>query len=310
MLDLAGIYPPTITPFRENEGVAYDKRASNLEKWLGEPLDGIVMSGSNSESVFLTRDERETMWQVCRACLKGSGKRLIAGTGCESTAETMALTQKASELGADAALVLPPYFYKAPLTPKVLITHYLAVAEASPIPLLVYNVPASTEIDFAPSTLLKMAEHARSVGFKDSSANVTKVASVLAVRPDFQVFAGTGSALVPFLILGAAGGIMALANFAAAPLRRVWEAFFEGRIEEARGGPARSGRDQQRCNKPLRSLWPEICARLLRLLWRSASSAFVALRPRPAGRDRRHALPNQVAKYDDGRSLARHAFSN
>jgi len=79
-----------------------------------------------------------------------------------------------------------------------------------------------------------MAEHPRIVGFKDSSANILKAASVLAARSDFQVFAGTGSALLPFLTLGAAGGIMALANFATASLRRVWEAFFEGRLKEAR----------------------------------------------------------------------------
>jgi 4-hydroxy-2-oxoglutarate aldolase len=115
-----------------------------------------------------------------------------------------------------------------------LVAHYKAVAEATAIPLLVYNVPAFTGIDFAPDTLLRMAEHERIVGVKDSSANVVKVASVLARRPDFQVFAGTGSALLPFLSLGAVGGIMALANFAAGLLRQVWEAFYAGRMEEAR----------------------------------------------------------------------------
>ena len=107
-------------------------------------------------------------------------------------------------------------------------------ADASPIPLLVYNVPAFTNIDFAPATLLTMAEHEQIVGCKDSSANVVKIASVLAARPDFQVFAGTGSALLPFLTIGAAGGIMALANFAAEPLRRLWDAFHAGRFDEAR----------------------------------------------------------------------------
>jgi 4-hydroxy-2-oxoglutarate aldolase len=233
MLALAGIYPPIITPFDDTGAVAYDHLAANLRRWIAEPLDGVVMPGSNSESVFLTREEREKIWQVCRDTLAGSGKRLIAGTGCESTAETIAMTQTAADLGAAAALVLPPYFYKASLTPEVLIAHFRAVAEASPLPLLVYNVPAFTGIDFAPDTLLKMAEHPRIVGFKDSSASVTKIASVLAVRPDFQVFCGTGSALLPFLSLGAAGGIMALANFAAAPLRAVWDAFYAGRREEA-----------------------------------------------------------------------------
>ena len=234
MLDLSGIYPPIITPFNEDERVAFDKLELNLEKWLALPLDGVVMPGSNSEAVFLTKEERIAIWQVCAIRLKGSGKRLIAGTGAESTAETIELTQKAAELGAQAALVLPPFFYKQSLTPEVLVAHYQAVAEESPIPLLVYNVPAFTGIDFAPATLLKMAEHPRIIGYKDSSANVVKLASVLAARPDFQVFAGTGSALLPFLSLGAVGGIMALANFAAILLREVWDCFQSGQLERAR----------------------------------------------------------------------------
>jgi len=234
VLDLSGIYPPIITPFNEDERVAFDKLELNLEKWLALPLDGVVMPGSNSEAVFLTKEERIAIWQVCAIRLKGSGKRLIAGTGAESTAETIELTQKAAELGAQAALVLPPFFYKQSLTPEVLVAHYQAVAEESPIPLLVYNVPAFTGIDFAPATLLKMAEHPRIIGYKDSSANVVKLASVLAARPDFQVFAGTGSALLPFLSLGAVGGIMALANFAAILLREVWDCFQSGQLERAR----------------------------------------------------------------------------
>lgn len=234
MLDLSGIYPPITTPFDEAEGLALDKLESNMEKWIALPLDGVVMPGSNSEAAYLSTAERISLWQTCAACLKSSGKRLIAGTGAESTAETIRLTQKAAELGAAAALVLPPYFYKASLTPEVLITHYRAVADASPIPVLVYNVPAFTGIDFAPATLLAMAEHPRIVGVKDSSANVLKVASVLASRPDFQVFAGTGAALLPFLSLGGVGTIAALANFAARPLRQVWDAFHGGQMEQAR----------------------------------------------------------------------------
>jgi 4-hydroxy-2-oxoglutarate aldolase len=234
MDNLGGIYPPIPTPFDDQERIAYDRLESNLEKWLAQPLDGIVMPGSNSEAPHLSQDERIEIWRVCASKMTGSGKRLIAGTGAESTAATIELTQAAADLGAIAALVVPPYFYKPSLTPTILIEHYRAVANESPIPLLIYNVPAFTGIDFAPATLLTLAEHERIVGVKDSSASVVKIASVLAVRPDFQVFAGSGSALLPFLSLGAVGGIMALANFAAVPLRQMWEAFFAGRIEEAR----------------------------------------------------------------------------
>jgi 4-hydroxy-2-oxoglutarate aldolase len=234
MTNLAGIYAPIPTAFNEDESLALDRLADNLCCWINQPLDGLVMPGSNSEAVYLTQQERVRIWQVCADILRGTGTQLIAGTGAETTAETIALTLKAAELGAEAALVLPPYFYKPALTHDALVTHYRAVADAAPIPLLVYNVPAFTSIDFAPATLLALAEHPRIVGCKDSSANVVKVATVLAGRPDFRVFAGTGSALLPFLSIGAVGGIMALANFAAVPLRRLYDAFRAGRADEAR----------------------------------------------------------------------------
>jgi 4-hydroxy-2-oxoglutarate aldolase len=166
--------------------------------------------------------------------LRGSGKRLIAGTGAETTAETIALTNAAAEAGAEAALLLPPFFYKPQMSHEVLLAHFRAVADASPIPLLLYNVPAFTGVDFLPQTILALAEHPRIVGMKDSSSNVVKVASILAARPDFQVFAGTGSALLPLLSIGAVGGITALSNVASAPLRRVFDAFLAGRNDEAR----------------------------------------------------------------------------
>jgi len=234
MTNLAGIYPPIPTPFREDGSVAFDRLTDNLRRWIDQPLDGVVMPGSNSEAAYLTVEERIAIWRICAEALRGAGKRLIAGTGVESTAQTIELTVKAAELGAEAALVLPPIFCRSQRTHDVLVAHYRAVADASPIPILVYNVPAFTNVDFPPATLLALAEHPRIVGCKDSSANVVKIASVLAARPDFQVFAGTGSALLPFLSLGAVGGIMALANFAAGPLRGVWDAFHAGDLATAR----------------------------------------------------------------------------
>jgi 4-hydroxy-2-oxoglutarate aldolase len=234
MSDLAGIYPPIVTSFNEDGSVAYDKLEANLQRWIAEPLDGIVMPGSNSEAAYLSNDERIEIWRVCARALRGTGKRLIAGTGVESTTHSIELTHRAAEIGAEAALVLPPMFYRSQLTHDVLLAHYWAIADASPIPILVYNVPAFTNVDFLPATLLAMAEHPTIVGCKDSSANVVKITSVLAARPEFQVFAGSASALLPFLSIGAVGGITALANFAARPLRELWTAFYEGRLSEAR----------------------------------------------------------------------------
>lgn len=234
MANLTGIYPPIVTPFKDDEEIAFDRLEENLGRWIATPLDGIVVPGSNSEAIFLTAAERIELWRVCAQALRGANKRFITGTGAETTRQTIELTLTAADLGAEATLIIPPSFYKAQLTHDALLAHYRAVADCSPIPLLVYNVPAFTGIDFASTTLIALAEHPRIVGMKDSSSNILKVSTVLAARPDFQVFAGTGGALLPFMSVGAAGGIMALANFAAVPLRRLYDAFRTGRLDEAR----------------------------------------------------------------------------
>jgi 4-hydroxy-2-oxoglutarate aldolase len=234
MPSLAGLYPPIPTPFDAQERIDFNKLESNLEYWTGQPLDGVVMPGSNSEAAFLTQSERIEVWKVCAPILRAANKRFVAGTGAETTAETIELTQIAAGLGAVATLVLPPYFYKASLTHDALVAHYRAVADASPIPVLLYNVPAFTGIDFALPTFFALAEHPQIVGVKDSSSNIVKMVELLAQRPDFQVFAGTGSALLPFLSVGAVGGIMALANVAAVPLRVLLDAFEQGHLDTAR----------------------------------------------------------------------------
>ena len=234
MTNLSGIYPPIPTPFTTNEQLALDQLAANVQRWLAQPLDGLVTPGSNSEAAFLTPAEKLAIWNQCGTLLRGTGKQLIAGTGAETTAETIALTQAAAAAGATAALVITPSFFKAAMTHSALVAHFQQVADAAPIPILVYNVPAFTGIDLTPATILALAEHPRIVGMKDSSANVSKVAQVLAAQPQFQVFSGSGSALLPFLSIGAVGGIMALANIAAVPLRRMLDAFAVGDLATAR----------------------------------------------------------------------------
>ncbi|HZK60621.1 MAG TPA: dihydrodipicolinate synthase family protein [Anaerovoracaceae bacterium] len=233
MIDLSGLYPPIVTAFDDNENIAYDKLQLNLQHWVSQPLDGVVMPGSNSEAAFMTEDEHISIMKVCADSLKGTNKRLIAGTGMETTAGTIKMTQIAGRLGAAAALILPPHFFKASMKHDVLISHYYAVADESPIPILVYNVPAFTGVDITLETMIALANHPMIIGAKDSSANVVKMAHVLAAVPDFQVFAGTGSALLPFLSIGGCGGVMALANFAAKPLRQLYEAFNNGNMKEA-----------------------------------------------------------------------------
>lgn len=234
MIDLSGLYAPVPTPFHEDERIAFDHFEANLQRWISQPLDGVVMPGSNSEIPYLTDEEKLHLWAACANVFQGSSKQWIAGTGVERTADTIHLTQEAARAGAIAALVLPPSYYKRAMTHEVLVRHYTSLADQSPIPILVYNIPAYTGIDFELKTLVQLAEHPNIMGMKDSSSNVVKMAALLKARPDFKVFAGTGSALLPYLSIGAVGGVMAVANIAAVPLRRILDAFQAGRLDEAR----------------------------------------------------------------------------
>ncbi len=233
MNDLSGIYPPIAIPFHEDESIDFDGLQLNLEQWAALPLDGIVVPGSNSEAAYMTFEERIEVMRLCARVIGAAGKRLIAGTGMETTGETIRMTQAAAELGADAVLILPPYFYKPAMSHAVLAAHFTAVADQSPVPILVYNVPQFTGVAFTNQLLIQLAAHPRIVGVKDSSTNITQMASLKASCPDFQIFSGTGSALLPFLSIGASGGVMALANFAARQLRAVWDAFYAGQMAEA-----------------------------------------------------------------------------
>ncbi|MBI9043651.1 MAG: dihydrodipicolinate synthase family protein [Anaerolineaceae bacterium] len=234
MKKLGGMYAPIPTPFFKDESIAFNELEKNLEKWLKLPLDGFVFPASNSEVAFLKDEEKTDIWRACFVQAKSKDKVCIAGTGCETTADTIALTQKAAELGADAALVIPPNFYTPLMTHKVLIDHYITIAEESPIPLLLYNMPIYTGIDFLSATLMELAHHPQIIGIKDNSSNTIKMESILAIVPDFLVFAGTGSALLPFLSFGAVGGIIALANIAANPLSRLILAHQNDNSAEAR----------------------------------------------------------------------------
>jgi 4-hydroxy-2-oxoglutarate aldolase len=225
MINLSGIYPPIVVPFKETGQIDLESFKFNLKKWMDQGLSGVIFPGSNSESPFLTQNEKIKLLKLSATYVKEADKMLIAGTGMESTAETIKLTNIAAEIGADAALIIPPYFYKPEMKHNVLIEHYFKVADASKIPLLIYNVPVFSGVDFLPETVIKLSEHSNIIGMKDSSSNVIKTSMILAEKPNFLIFCGTGGSLLPFLSIGAVGGIMALANFAGKPLMELYTAF-------------------------------------------------------------------------------------
>lgn len=139
-IDLRGVLPPVPTPFGEDGEVAYDRLAENLQRWNRTDLSGYLVVGSTGECATLTEHEKLRLWEVARKHIPGE-KRFIAGTGCESTRETIALTKHASMIGAEAALVVTPWYYKGAMKSRELEAHFTAVADAAPIPILLYNVP-------------------------------------------------------------------------------------------------------------------------------------------------------------------------
>jgi 4-hydroxy-2-oxoglutarate aldolase len=206
-----GVYPPLLTPFRGDE-VAYDKLAANLRHLDQYPLAGYVVLGSTGEFPLLTEGEKERTIAAARAEIPPA-KLLVAGTGGESTAAAIRLSRRAADLGADAVIIITPHYYKAAMKPPALIRHYRAVADASPVPVLLYNFPANTGVNLDPETVARLAEHANIRGIKDSSGNVPQAAEIMRLTPKtFQVLVGSPIAFLPALVLGAVGGILAIAN--------------------------------------------------------------------------------------------------
>jgi 4-hydroxy-2-oxoglutarate aldolase len=233
MFNLHGIYAPIATPFAGGE-IAYDKLENNLSFWLGSDLEGIVVMGSNGEFVLLTPEEKEELMRF--VCTRAKGKKpVIAGTGAESTAETIRLNRKAAEAGADAVLVVTPNYYKGEMTDPVLSRFYTDVADASPLPVILYNMPRNAGINISAKLAVELARHPNIIGIKDSGGNIVQIADMIRNAPEgFSVFAGSASYLYTSLALGATGGTLALANIFPDECARVQTLFDAGEIREAR----------------------------------------------------------------------------
>jgi 4-hydroxy-2-oxoglutarate aldolase len=215
-LDLNGIFPPIATPFAGGE-VAYDQLAANIEKWSRTGLKGLVVMGSNGEYVYLSVEEKRKLVQKTVDMTPGP-MRVIAGTGCESTRETIALTCACADCGAHGALVVTPHYYGGRMNADALRGYYTKVADHSPIPILLYNVPKFTHVNMSAALVAELSGHPNIVGIKDSTGNVNQLGEYLnRVEADFQVLVGTAGALLGGLALGCAGGVLALANLAPEP---------------------------------------------------------------------------------------------
>ncbi len=232
-IDLDGIFPPIPTPF-SNAKVAYDQLASNIERWGRTGLKGFVVLGSNGEYVYLSEEEKRA---VVDTVVRSAAEEMlvIAGTGCESTAETLRLTEDCARLGARAALVVTPHYYAGRMTEAALEQHFSELADRSPIPILLYNVPKFTHINMAADFVARLSRHPNIIGLKDSSGNIIQLGEILnAVDTDFNVMVGTAGVLFSGLSLGCAGGINALANVAPQACVQIFDLVRAGDLEAAR----------------------------------------------------------------------------
>ncbi|MBN1177846.1 MAG: dihydrodipicolinate synthase family protein [Anaerolineae bacterium] len=232
-ISLKGIFAPLPTPFDGRGDVALEALAQNVAHLNRYALAGYVVLGSNGEAGYVSWEEKAAVWRAARQAIP-AGKLMIAGTGCESTRQTIALTRVAAEQGADAALVVTPHYYGGMMTSDALVAHYVQVAEAVPIPVILYVVPGFTHVDMSPVAIARAGEHPNVVGIKDTAGNVAKMADTVRLAgPEFQVLAGSAGFFFPGLAVGAVGGILALANVAPQMCLEMYEAFEAGRWTEA-----------------------------------------------------------------------------
>ena len=239
LLSISGIMVPVVTPFGADGRVATDRLQENIAKWDRVVVDGLGITGyvacaSTGEAPLLTNDERITLIRAVREATP-KGKLLIVGTGAESTQGTVARTREAADLGADAGLVITPSYYRAAMTEDVLAKFYLDVAEASPIPIILYNVPAFTGVELGDSVARHLKAHPNIIGIKDSSGNVSQISQMVHEAPtDFNTLVGNMPILFAALCLGAHGGIIALANVAPQIPLGILAHYRAGQLDKAR----------------------------------------------------------------------------
>ena len=233
-MDLPGIYAALTTPFAADGSVSLADLQYNIARYNRTPLAGYVVLGSTGESVLLSRAEMDSILIAAKQAAS-EDKRLIAGTGAESTVETIERTKRAAELGYEFALVKTPYYYKPVYQPAVFVEHYRRVADASPIPILLYSVPQFTGVALEAPEVAAIAEHPNVIGMKESSGNVQRSSEIISATPrTFQMLVGSAPTLLASLAVGVRGAILALASALPEKCVALYELVRRGQWDEAR----------------------------------------------------------------------------
>jgi len=234
MIKLQGIFPPIATPFDRNGDLYPAKVEHNISKLNKTGLSGYVVCGSTGESVFLTTDEKLRLFELV-ARHAAPEKLLLCGTGVESVRETIDLTNRAAEMGYKAAMVRTPHYYKNLVNNGAAqALYYRAVADASKIPLMIYNWPQATGVDIPAATVAELSHHPNIIAIKESSGNIEKVMQMIReTEPGFQVLVGSAPTLAPSFAVGAVGAVLAYANAAPYSTIAIWEAHRQREFDAA-----------------------------------------------------------------------------
>jgi 4-hydroxy-2-oxoglutarate aldolase len=233
-MELRGIFPALVTPFASDESVSLTALQENICLYNETGVSGLVILGSTGESVMLTREEADSILVAAKEAA-APNKLLIAGTGAESTAETIERTKRAAVLGYRVALVKTPHYYKPVYRAENYLRHYRAVADRSPIPILLYSVPQFTGVTLETPEILILAEHPNIVGIKDSTGHVQRAGELVAnAPPSFHVLTGGAAVIYPSLVVGARGAVLALASALPEKCTELYDLFRAGQHEKAK----------------------------------------------------------------------------
>jgi len=242
-MKLHGIFPPITTPFNREGEIWKIKVQHNIEKLNLTGLSGYVVCGSTGESVHLTTEEKIQLWEWV-AEYAAPERLLIAGTGVESVRETVALTNRAAEIGYKCAMVRTPHYYKNLINNAAAqMLYFQAVADQAKIPIFIYNWPQVTGVDIPAEAVAQLSHHPNIIAIKESSGNLEKVMQMIReVKKGFQVLTGSAPTLAPSFAVGCVGAVLAFANAAPYATISIWEAHRTREAEAAADWQNRIGR--------------------------------------------------------------------
>jgi len=227
-----GIFPPLATPFVDDK-ISPENFKENIQKYNAFDLAGYVILGTSGESALLSVEESEKLVRAGKEAAT-EGRKIIVGTGLESTKLTLELTNRMADLGIDAAMVRTPSYFKSRMNRDALKKHFLLLADQSKVPVLIYNNPRVLGVSVGSKLLIELSKHPNIAGIKDSSGDLSFLAETIPyLDPHFSLLIGSGGVILPGLRLGATGGILAIAGVAPAQCAELYNLHLEGKVDDA-----------------------------------------------------------------------------